>query len=138
MTEIISPILFTKTPPLFSKINHYQKKYFLIQILVQMFNVFVLLYFIKTSESRLLEVLYLKSKNKIQVPKCLTQVPNCPGAEVSSIHAIQASHWQTWIWAPVWDISALVFYSLILGTKLPIALILMFWYLFSRFHKIYS
>ena len=33
MTEIISPILFTKTPPLFSKINH-KKKYFVIQILV--------------------------------------------------------------------------------------------------------
>jgi hypothetical protein len=35
------------------------------------------------------------------------------------------------------DSSALVFFSLILRTKLPIALILMFWYLFSRFHKIY-
>ena len=31
---------------------------------------------IKTSESRLLEVLYVKSKKK-------TQVPNCPGAEMS-------------------------------------------------------
>jgi hypothetical protein len=30
MTEIISPILFTKTPPLFSKINHYKKIYFVI------------------------------------------------------------------------------------------------------------
>jgi hypothetical protein len=36
------------------------------------------------------------------------------------------------------DNSALVFFSLILRTKLPIALILMFWYLFSRCHKIYS
>jgi hypothetical protein len=54
---------------------------------------------IKTSESRLLEVLKVKSKKKTQVPncpgaelswcrnvlvpKCLTQVPNCPGAELS-------------------------------------------------------
>ena len=52
MTEIISPILFTKTPPLFiktpplfSKINHYKQKYFVIQILVQMFNVFSIFVF---------------------------------------------------------------------------------------------
>jgi hypothetical protein len=32
----------------------------------------------------------------------------------------------------------LCFFSLILRTKLTIVLILMFWYLFSRFHKIYS
>ena len=47
MTEIISPILFTKTRPLFSKINHYRKKYFVIQILVQMFNVFLRFVFVR-------------------------------------------------------------------------------------------
>ena len=47
MTEIISPILFTKTPPLFiktptlfSKINHYKKNILWFQSLFKMFNVF--------------------------------------------------------------------------------------------------
>ena len=33
--------------------------------------------------SRLLEVLYVKSKKKTQVPICLFEVPNCPGADLS-------------------------------------------------------
>ena len=74
---------------------------------------------IKTSESRLLEVLYVKSKKKTQVikcrivqvsnclgdemshtgaelsgfrtvlvPKCLIQVPKCPGAELSRCRSV--------------------------------------------------
>ena len=44
--------------------------------------------------SRLLEILYIKSKKKTQVPICLfevpiylIEVPNCPGAEMSHIGA---------------------------------------------------
>jgi hypothetical protein len=47
LNKWISPILFTKTPPLFFKINHYKKKYFVIQILVQMFNVFSIFVFVR-------------------------------------------------------------------------------------------
>ena len=59
---------------------------------------------IKTSESRLLEVLYVKSKKKTQVPncpgtelswcrivlvpKCLTQVPKCTSAELSRCRSV--------------------------------------------------
>jgi hypothetical protein len=104
MTEIISPILFTKRPTFHKNApTFFQNKS-------------------KTSESRLLEVLYVKSKKKTQVikcrivrvsnclgdemshtgaelsgfrtvlvPKCLIQVPNWPGAEVSSIQVVSLS-----------------------------------------------